>query len=97
MSPVGFSPMPNRPTSVSSLSASATQVPTADDGQQVFREARPVVLLDGAGDVGRLAVVLSVVAPHQALKLGELADHLGAQIGLGQPRRALDMRAVDAE
>ena len=42
-----------------------------------------------AATVGVLALQLGVVAAHQALQLGELADHLGDEIGLGEPRRAL--------
>ena len=46
LSPVGSWPMPNRPTSVSSLSASATTTPTAIARQRVAGEARLVVVLD---------------------------------------------------
>ena len=33
-----------------------------------------------------------VVAAHDALQLGELADHAGDQVGLAQARRLLDLR-----
>jgi hypothetical protein len=52
--------------------------------QFVAGEARLVVVLDGVGDLGRLAVVQRVVAAHDALQFGELADHVGQQVGLGQ-------------
>ncbi len=44
----------------------------------------------------RLAVVLRVVAAHQALQLGKLADHVGGQIGLGESRGALGVRPESA-
>ena len=47
------------------------------------------MLLDGLGDVHVLALRGRVIAPHQPLKLRELADHFRHQIGLGEPRRAL--------
>jgi hypothetical protein len=31
----------------------------------------------------------AIVPPHQPLQFGELADHLGHEIGLGEPGRAL--------
>ena len=84
--------MPNRPTSVSSLSASATATPTWLARQRVAGEARLVVVFDGEGDVLGLAVVARVVAAHDALQLGELADHVGQQVGLGQQRGAVGLR-----
>ena len=38
-----------------------------------------------------LAVVARVVAAHHALQLGELADHVGQQVGLGQLRGAIGL------
>ena len=66
-------------------------------GQRVAGEARPVVLLDRVGDRRRLAVVLRVVASHHALQLGELADHVGDEIGLREQRRAVGGGGVGAE
>ena len=62
-------------------------------GQRVAGEARTVVRLDRAGDRLGLAVVTRVVRAHDALQLGELADHPGEEVGLaeagGAPRRRL--------
>ena len=38
-----------------------------------------------------------VVAAHQALQFGELADHFGRQIGLGEFRRARRKRDIRAD
>ncbi len=57
--------------------------------QPIAGEARPVVRLDGVGDLARLAVVQRIVAPHDALQLGELADHAGEKVGLRKPRGTL--------
>ena len=46
------------------------------------------MLLDRLGDARLLALGGGVIAAHQALQLGELADHLGDEIGLGEPRGA---------
>ena len=54
--------------------------------QRVAGEARLVVVFDGVGDVVAEPVVQRVVAAHDALQLGELADHVGQQVGLGQLR-----------
>ena len=54
------------------------------------------MLLDRRGDARLLALRGGVIAAHQALQLGELADHLGDEIGLGQSscaRRELDVGA----
>ena len=85
----GTRPMPQMPTSVSSLSASATLCATGALRQRVAGEARPVVLLDRGGHLRRLAVVLGVIAAHQALQLREFADHVGDEIGLREQRGAL--------
>ena len=88
LSPVGSWPMPNRPTSVSSLSASATTSADRVARQRVAGKARLVVVLDGVGDSVAQAVVARVVAAHDALQLGELAHHVGQQVGLGELRGA---------
>ena len=54
--------------------------------QLVAGEARLVVVLDRVCDRRGLAVLLGVVASHDALQLGELADHVGEQVGLRQVR-----------
>ncbi len=74
--PVGFSSIAQKPTSVSSLSASATAIDTGSDGT-VVRPLRPVVIADRVGDFGLLVLLQRVIAPHDALQLGELADHAG--------------------
>ncbi len=48
---------------------------------------RLVVIADRVGDGIGQALGAGVVAAHQALQFGKLADHLGDQIGLGEPRR----------
>ena len=58
---------------------------------------RLVVILAGRGDACVLALGAGVVVAHQALQLGELADHLGQEIGLGEPRRALRLLDVGAD
>jgi hypothetical protein len=85
LSPVGSWPMANRPASVSSLSASATTTPTS------LRGSASPAKRGGSGlrwrsRRRRPAVVARVVAAHDALQLGELADHVGQQVGLGQAR-----------
>jgi hypothetical protein len=89
LSPVGSWPMPNRPASVSSLSASATTSAGVAARQRVAGKARLVVVLDREGHGVAQAVVARVVAAHDALQLGELADHVGQQVGLGQQRGAV--------
>jgi hypothetical protein len=54
--PVGFWPMAKMPASVSSLSASATAIPAPVVGNSPPRSTRQVVLVDGRGHVGGLAV-----------------------------------------
>src|SRR6478735_11733466 len=49
------------------------------------------MITDGVGDGLGLALALGDIAADDALKLRELADHTGYKIGLGQPRRALDL------
>ena len=66
-------------------------------GQRVAGEAWRVVLRDRVRDAVRLAVVQRVVASHQSLQLGKLADHVGDEIGLGEPRGAVGERGVGAD
>ena len=47
------------------------------------------MLLDGIGHLARLAVVQRVIASHDALQLGKLADHSGEQIGFREPGGSL--------
>ena len=49
------------------------------------------------GDRFVLALRQRVVAAHQALQFGEFADHLGEQIGLGEPRGALRLLDIGAD
>ena len=52
--------------------------------QRAAGAARHVVLVDGGGDFGGLAIGRGVVAPHDSLQFGEFADHRGQQVALGQ-------------
>ena len=95
--PVGFSSMAQKPVSRSSLSASATAMATGSAGHPVGRAERLVVVGDGVGDGGRLALRQRVVAAHEALQFGELADHAGDEVGLGQHRGALGLLDIGAD
>ncbi len=44
------------------------------------------MIADRVGDARVLALRAGVIAADQALELGELADHPGNEIGLGEPR-----------
>jgi hypothetical protein len=55
------------------------------------------MLLNRQGDLGVEAVVLGVEPPHVALQLGELADHQGQEVGLGQGARLERHERVRAE
>ena len=66
-------------------------------GHEIVRPLRPVMILDGVRHRFVLALRLGVVAAHQALQLGEFADHVGEQIGLAQLRRALGLGAIGAD
>ena len=63
----------------------------------IGRALRLVVLLARGGDGGVLALRQRVVLAHQALQLGEFADHFGQQIGLAQLRRALGLLDIGAD
>ena len=97
LSPVGSWPMPKMPRAFRACRRAPRRTPTCDSRQRVAGEARPVVRFDRVGDGLRLAVVQRVVAAHDALQLGKLADHAGEQVGLGEPRGALGGRGIDAE
>ena len=60
--------------------------------QFITGKARFVMVFNRVGHLGRQAVVERVVAPHDALQLGELADHVGHQIGLGELGRLVSLR-----
>ena len=98
--PVGLSPAANRPTIVSSLSASdtAAQVTAALPScvarrRRVGLDAdRQVVEVDRLPHLLGQAFLARVDAAHRALQLGELADHVGRQIGLREPRRLRGVR-----
>ena len=93
--PVGFSPAAKRPTSVSSLSASETAAQVTRGLAELrarrrrvgFDADRQVVEVDRLPDFLGQPFLARVDAAHGALELGELADHVGREIGLGQPRR----------
>ena len=55
------------------------------------------MILTGARDRFVLALRLGVVFSHQALQLGEFADHVGEQVGLGESRRAASLLHVGAD
>ena len=95
--PVGRSPARNRPTSVSSLSASDTAAHVTRAGAErlgrrrgasASTRDRQVVVVDRLPHRFRLAGLARVDAAHHALQLGELAHHVGREVGLRQPRRA---------
>ncbi len=54
------------------------------------------MIAGGVGHLGRAARGQRIVAAHDALKLGEFADHGRAQIGLGNPRRLFRLCCIGA-
>jgi hypothetical protein len=69
------------------LSASATAIDTGSVGTRSDGALRLVVILDRGGHAfGCSPWSLRIFAAHQALQLGELADHLGDEVGLGESR-----------
>ena len=52
---------------------------------------------DRVGDRRVLLLVERVIAAHHPLQLGELADHVAGEIGLGQDRRALGKVGIGAD
>ncbi len=67
------------------------------EGKFVAREARQVLLAHRFADLGRLAIELGVVTPHQALQFRELADHRGQQVALADVGCAARERGVSAD
>ena len=53
---------------------------------------RLVMVADRGGDAGVFALRGGVIAAHQALELGELADHAGDEVGLAETRGAVGER-----
>ena len=66
-------------------------------GNEIVRPLRLVMILDGVGDGFVLALGLGVVAAHQPLHFGKLADHFGREIGLAKLRRALGLGDIGAD
>jgi len=58
--------------------------------QRITGKAGFVVVFNGLGHIVAQAIVAGVVAAHDALQLGELAHHVGQQVGLGQPGSGVD-------
>ena len=54
--------------------------------QGVTGEARLVMVFNGIGHFSTQTIVERVIAAHDALQLGELADHVGDEIALGEHR-----------
>ena len=75
-------------------------MPVRVAGNAIAGEARPVLFLERGADFGVLAVVLRVVLAHQALQLGELADHRVSRSHLlelgGAPRQRLHLPPMDS-
>lgn len=88
--------MPQMPTMVSSLSASATAQPTPVDGVS-SPETRLIVLRACERHFLRFAVVACVVRAHRALQFGEFADHVGEQVRLRKTRGAARERGIDTD
>ena len=84
MLPVGFSSIAQNPTSVSSLSASATAIETGAVGHAVAGALRAVVIFDRRCDFGRFALGGGIVAAHQPLQFRKFADHFRDKVGLGK-------------
>ena len=63
-------------------------------GHRIVRTLGGIVIADRVGDQPVLAVVQRVVAAHHPLQLGELADHAGHEVGLGERRGAPGKRRV---
>ena len=66
-------------------------------GQRIAGKARLVVFGAGQRHIVGFAVMACIVRAHRALQLGELAHHVGQQIGLGQQRAARGVRHIRAE
>ena len=66
-------------------------------GQSIACKARLVVLGAGQRHIVGFTIVAGVVRAHRALQLGELAHHVGQQIGLGEQRTARSVCDIRAE
>ena len=77
---------------MSSLVGDADDGPFVGFGKLAARRGGEVVLVDGLGDDRISPLQKGVFAPHDPLKFGEFADHLGVQVGLGEQRRLVDAR-----
>src|SRR5690606_30225788 len=58
-------------------------------------EADAVLTAYGFDDFGGLAVGFGVIGAHDTLKLGELAHHVGVQVGLGEQGGAVGDSRVE--
>ena len=94
--PVGFSPIEKKATSVSSRSAILTATVTGVGRHLVALAGGLVMVADRVGDRGGLPLGARIIAADHALQLGEFADHLGDEIGLGEPGGAADLCEVGA-
>lgn len=56
--------------------------------QRVAGKARLILFVQRHGHIFRFAIMARVVHPHHALGVGELEDHVGHQVALGQQARA---------
>ena len=65
--------------------------------QTVASKAGLVVVFDGDGHAVAQALVAGVVATHHALQFGELAHHVGQQVGFGQLSRLLHLAVQHIE
>ena len=85
-------PRPEQPDQRVQLVGESDGRPTDPGPAQIVRPRRgvggdpdrQVVVVDGAPHLFRLAVLAGVDTPHDPLQLGELADHVGGQVGLGE-------------
>src|SRR5690606_32303014 len=60
-------------------------------------EADSILLADGFHNIGRFAIGFRIVGAHDSLKLGELANHAGVQVSLGQQCGAVGVCGVSAK
>ena len=65
--------------------------------QGIAREARQVELLHRLGQLFRLAVPPGLVAPHDALHVRELVDHLGHEVAAAQHACTVRQLAITAD
>ena len=93
LEPVGFSPMAKKPDQRVDLVGKRQRHADRRGRAGVVGTERLVMLGDGVGDARVFAVMQRVVAAHDPLQLGELADHAGREIGLCEMRRSLHQPA----